>query len=435
MSRFFALARRGRAAALLGLASLLGVTTMAGAAPAGASPAPPSISSAPFGSVPVTPTAVGLTSSQNCLDVSGILNGSPSTTRADVSLFTLTNSRGMVVRITNYGGIITSIRVPDRQGRSADVALGFDNVASYTSALYLTKNPFFGAAIGRYANRIARGRFTLDGKTYQLPTNNGQNSLHGGVAGFDKCVWTATQATVVHGEPTLTLTRTSPNGEMGYPAQLLAQVTYTLTAGNAIRMDYRAVNQDARVSTVLNLTNHAYFNLAGEGSGDVYGQVLTIRAQQYTPVDAALIPTGAIDPVAGTPLDFTRPHAIGQRIRQDFPQIVLGQGYDFNWVLDRPSPNDRSLILAARAIDPGSGRALDVLTTEPGIQFYSGNFLDGTLDGKSHHMYRQGDGFTLETQHYPDSPNHPNFPSTVLGPGQIFQSTTFYRFSTSEAEE
>jgi aldose 1-epimerase len=308
------------------------------------------------------------------------------------------------------------------------VVLGFNKLADYVSPLYLTKNPYFGAAIGRYANRIANGRFSLNGQTYQLPTNNGPNSLHGGTVGFDKCVWSATTVRTSR-DVSLVLSRVSPNGEMGYPATLAVQVTYTLTNDNAIRMDYRAVNEDANLATVINLTNHAYFNLAGEGSGDVYGQKLRINADTYTPIDSTLIPTGQILPVAGTPLDFTRSMAIGARIREGFQQIIFGQGYDFNWVLNRPSQNDKSLIAAARAVDPGSGRALEVLTTEPGIQFYSGNFLDGTLEGTSGRMYRQSDGFTLETQHYPDSPNHPNFPSTVLGAGQTFSSTTLYKFS------
>jgi aldose 1-epimerase len=324
----------------------------------------------------------------------------------------------------------------------ANVALGFGSVAGYTSPLYLTKNPYFGAIIGRYGNRIAKGLFTLNGTTYALDPNNNGNSLHGGARGFDKCVWDVASATSTRETASLTLHRLSPAGEgwtntfpplpagatAGYPGNLDVSVTYTLTEDNAIRMEYRATTDAA---TVINLTNHTYFNLAGEGSGDVYAQRLRINSGSYTPVDSTLIPTGQILPVAGTPLDFTRSTAIGDRIRQDFPQVVLGQGYDFNWVVNRPSATDRSLILAARAVDPGSGRVLDVLTTEPGVQFYSGNFLDGTLDGTSHRMYRQSDGFTLETQHYPDSPNHANFPSTVLGAGQTLTSTTFYKFSTS----
>jgi aldose 1-epimerase len=387
------------AMALAAIALLVAVGGLVGARPSSAEPGPPTITSQPFGSV----------------------NG-----RA-VDLFTLTNSNRMEVRIITYGGILQSIRVPDRHGRFANVTLGFTNVADYVA-----RSPFFGALIGRYANRIAKGTFTLDGVTYHLPINNGVNSLHGGTTGFDKHIWAATPMRS-RTSVALQLNLTSPDGDNGYPGTLAVQVTYTLTNTNDIQMDYRAHLLDNK-PTVINLTNHAYFNLAGEGSGDVYGQQLRINANRYTPVDPTLIPTGALDPVAGTPLDFTRSTPIGQRIRQGFPQIVIGQGYDFNWVLDRAGVQDRSLILAARAVDPASGRILDVLTTEPGIQFYSGNFLDGTLVGTGGRVYRQGDGFTLETQHYPDSPNHPNFPSTVLRPGQQFSSTSIYRFRTDSAE-
>jgi aldose 1-epimerase len=339
-----------------------------------------------------------------------------------VDLYTLTNARGMEVKIMTYGGIIQSIKVPDWSGQMANVALGFSTLDDY-----VTKNsPYFGAIIGRYANRIAKGMFTLDGVTYQLPVNNGPNSLHGGLKGFDKRVW---QATEVHAGHTvgLTLSRISPDGEEGYPGTLAVTVTYTLTNRNALRIHYRATTDKP---TIINLTNHTYFNLAGEGSGDVYDQLLRINADHFTPVDATLIPTGAIDPVAGTPLDFTRPTAIGERIRDSFEQIVLAHGYDHNFVLNRPSPDDTSLLLAAGARDPKSGRTLRIYTTEPGIQFYAGNFLDGSLVGTSGKVYRQSDGFALETQHFPDSPNHPNFPSTVLRPGQEFTSTTIYKFST-----
>jgi aldose 1-epimerase len=342
-------------------------------------------------------------------------------------LFTLTNSNGMEVRIIAYGGILPSIRVPDRRGTFANVSLGFDNLADYAAS-----SPFFGAIIGRYANRIDRGRFTLDGVTRQLSINDGVNSLHGGSTGFDRHVWAATPLTS-RTSVALRLNLTSPDGDNGYPGTLAVQVTYTLTNANDIRMDYRAHLLDG-TATVVNLTNHTYFNLAGEGSGDVYGQQVQINARAYTPVDTTLIPTGATEPVAGTPLDFTRATPIGQRIRHAFPQMVIAQGYDFNWVLDRPGPDDRSMVLAASAADPASGRILDVLTTEPGIQFYSGNFLDGTLAGTGGRMYRQGDGFTLETQHHPDSPNHPSFPSTVLRPGQQFSSTSIYRFRTDSGD-
>jgi aldose 1-epimerase len=352
----------------------------------------------------------------------GTANGQP------VDVYTLTNANRMEVRILTYGGILQSIRVPDRRGRFANVTLGFDDIGDYVA-----RSPFFGAIIGRCANRIAGGAFTLDGVTHHLPVNDGRNSLHGGTAGFDKRVWTATPD-AGGGSAALRLDLTSPDGDQGYPGTLVVRVTYALTDANDIRIRYQA-HLVGSLATVVNLTNHAYFNLAGEGSGDVYGQHLRINARTYTPVDPALIPTGAIDPVEGTPLDFTTPAAIGARLRDAFPQMVIAQGYDFNWVLDRPDPRDRSLILAASARDPASGRVLDVLTTEPGIQFYSGNFLDGTLVGTGGRVYRQGDGFTLETQRYPDSPNHPDFPSTVLRPGQRFDSTTVYRFRTDREDD
>jgi len=340
-----------------------------------------------------------------------------------VDIYTLTNSNGMEVKILTYGGIIQSVKVPDRHKHFENVTLGFDNLTDYVE-----RSPYFGCITGRYANRIALGTFTLDGVTYQLPINNAPNSLHGGTVGFDKHVWAAT-VIQNHDGVGLKLTFTSPDGDQGYPGTLKAEVVYLLTDRNQIRMDYRATTTGK--ATVVNLTNHAYWNLQGEGSGSIDDHVLKLNASHYTPVDPTLIPTGAIDPVAGTPMDFTRSTAIGDRIRDSFEQLVIGRGYDHNWVLDRRSPTDTSMIRAARVLEPESGRVLEIFTTEPGIQFYSGNFLDGTLVGTSGRMYRQGDGFALETQHYPDSPNKPNFPSTVLRPGQVYTTSTIYQFSTS----
>jgi aldose 1-epimerase len=356
---------------------------------------------------------------------------SPSITKApfgDVSgqavdRYTLKNCNDMEVKILTYGGILQEISVPDRKNKVANVTLGFDNLADYVA-----KSPYFGCITGRYANRIALGQFTLDGVTYQLPINNPPNSLHGGDVGFDKHVWAATPFTTSK-TVGLVLEFTSPDGDQGYPGELTTKVTYTLTQQNEIVMDYHATTD---APTIVNLTNHAYFNLEGEGTSAIYDHVLELNAPRYTPVDPTLIPTGAIDPVAGTPLDFTKPTAIGDRIRDGHPQLVIGRGYDHNWVLNRSNPNDKALILAARVREPDSGRVLSIYTQEPGIQFYSGNFLDGTLVGTSGRMYRQGDGFALETQHYPDSPNHANFPSTVLRPGEVYETQTIYQFSTKK---
>jgi aldose 1-epimerase len=364
-----------------------------------------------------------------------------------VDRYTLDNGKGMVVKILTYGGIVQELWVPDRHGDSANVVLGFKDLAGYTDGFaqgYPTNpdaptpnSPYFGAIIGRYGNRIAKGTFSLDGHTYTLDINNDPNSLHGGYLGFDKQVWDATPSQS-RKSASLTLHRISKEGEgcvpsrtpgcTGYPGDLDVTVVYTLDTHDNLRIDYKATTNKP---TVVNLTNHTYWNLSGEGSGDIYDHVLQLNADHFTPVDSTLIPTGAIDPVAGTPFDFTKPTAIGDRIRDATnQQIAFGRGYDHNWVLNRRA-GSTNLIPAARVFDPASGRKLQIDTTEPGVQFYSGNFLDGTLAGTSGKFYRQSDGFALETQHYPDSPNHANFPSTVLRPGQTFTSTTIFSLSTS----
>ena len=390
----------------------------------------------------------------------------------DVYEYTLTNANGMEVKIITYGGTITSIMAPDHQGDMANVTLGFDNLQDYE-----TKSPYFGCITGRYANRIANGKFELDGKTYCLDRNNGQNSLHGGIKGFDKMVWEVTkEITNEKGAVGIELHYLSKAGEgwdptlnnnqgcidagglRGYPGDLDVYVTYRLTDKNEIRMDYKATTT---APTVLNLTNHTYWNLMGEGEGDINDHILSINADKFTPVDATLIPTG-IEPVAGTPFDFRQPKPISDGLRSDHPQVIFGRGWDHNWVLNRQS-GDKSLMLAATLREPANdvdkdddisqqqsegigpiddleasaaghgwpgGIILQVWTTEPGIQFYSGNFLDGSVYGTSHRAYRQGDGLALETQHYPDSPNHPNdpaWPSTVLRPGETYESTTIFK--------
>ncbi len=335
-----------------------------------------------------------------------------------IELFTLRNPSGMEVKVTNYGGIITELKVPDRDGKLDDVVLGYSSIDGY-----LKSSPYFGAIIGRYGNRIGNAQFKLDGQTYKLPANDGSNTLHGGTTGFDKVVWQA-EPFERAGERGIVFTHTSPDGDQGFPGALEARVTYTLTDQNELKFDYHATTDKP---TVVNLTQHTYFNLAGDGSGDVLGHELTINADRYTPVDKGLIPTGELASVEGTPLDFRTKTAIGARINSDHEQIKLGGGYDHNYVLNR---SGEGLQLAARVEEPMTGRVMEVHTTEPGLQFYSGNFLDGSITGKNGHVYNKRNGFCLETQHYPDSPNHPAFPTTTLKPGETYTSQTVYTFST-----
>ncbi len=332
-----------------------------------------------------------------------------------VDEYTLVNAGGVEVKIITYGGIITAVRVPDRDGHLRNVALGLSNLADYE-----TKNPYLGSVIGRYGNRIAKGKFTLDGKTYTLVVNNDANALHGGLKGFDKQVWAAE---IVDGG--VEMRYLSPDGEEGYPGNLDVTLTYTLSDDHALRIDYTATTDQL---TVVNLTNHSYFNLAGNGAGSIYDHIVQINADSYTPVDATLIPTGEIASVAGTPLDFRAGRRVGAGIRSSHEQVVLGRGYDHNFVVKREQAG--TLEMAARVYEPTWGRVMEVWTTEPGIQFYTANFLDGTLVGSSGGLYRQGDGFCLETQHFPDSPNQPQFPTTALKPGDTYQTTTVYKFMT-----
>jgi aldose 1-epimerase len=331
-----------------------------------------------------------------------------------VDLYTLTNRNQVEAAITNYGGIVVLLKTPDRQGKLADIVLGFDSLDGY-----LKGHPYFGAIIGRYGNRIAKGKFTLGGTEYKLVANNGENHLHGGTKGFDKVVWKAREG----GPNQLELSYTSKDGEEGYPGNLAVRVTYTLTDTNELKIDYSGSTDK---ETVVNLTNHSYFNLAGAGEGDILGHEVLIRASRFTPVDAGLIPSGELKPVKGTPFDFVYTRTIGERIGTNDQQLILGKGYDHNYVLDS---RGGALALAARVREPASGRMMEVLTTEPGLQFYTGNFLDGSITGKGGKVYRQRYGFCMETQHFPDSPNKPEFPSVVLTPGKTYQSTTVYRFS------
>jgi aldose 1-epimerase len=333
-----------------------------------------------------------------------------------VKLYSLSNRKGMQVLLTNYGATVVSLTMPDKNGKWADILLGYDSLEGYQSG-----KSYFGAIVGRYANRIAKGRFKLEGKEYSLFTNNGPNSLHGGKKGFDKVVWEAKE-----GPGSISFHHLSKDGEEGYPGNLDVTVTYTISDSNTLAIDYKATTDKA---TVLNISNHAYFNLRGQGNGDILGHQLQLFADAYTPVDSGLIPTGKIPKVAGTPFDFTSPHTIGERVNADDEQIKFGKGYDHNFVLN--AKPDGSLHPVARVTEPESGRVLEVSSDQPAVQFYCGNFLDGSEKGKGS-VYHHRTGFCLETQHYPDSPNQPGFPSTVLKPGQTFSSRTVWSFSVGK---
>jgi len=366
------------------------------------------------------------------LTVGGVRAKSGSTTKSpwgktpdgeQVDLYTLTNKNGVEAAITTYGGAVVSLKVPDRNGKLGDVVLGFDSIDGYVEG-----KSYFGAIVGRYGNRIGHAQFTLDGKTYTLAKNNGENSLHGGTKGFNKVVWKAREIPAKDGQA-LELTYLSKDGEEGFPGNLKVRVVYTLTVSNELKMEYSATTDK---KTVVNLTNHSYFNLAGAGPGmgDILGHLLMTEADKFTPVDSGLIPTGELRDVAGTPFDFRQPTAIGARINSDDEQIKLGGGYDHNFVLRR-KPGD-PISLAARAEEPKTGRVMEVWTTEPGVQFYTGNFLDGSAHGKGGVAYTKRSAFCLETQHFPDSPNQPKFPSVVLNPGERYHTTTIYKFSTGK---
>jgi len=335
-----------------------------------------------------------------------------------VDLYTLTNSHGLELRAMTYGGIIVSLRVPDKNGKLGDIVLGHETLEGY-----IPNTPYFGVIVGRYANRIANAAFILDGVKYALAKNDGPNSLHGGIKGFNQQIWEGKEFKNAKGVG-VAFSYLSKDGEEGYPGNLKVKVSYTLTNENQLVVDYQATTDKA---TPLNLSQHSYFNLAGEGNGDILGHHLMLNADRFTPVDKTLIPTGELRPVKGTPKDFTKPTAIGARISDDYEQLVVGRGYDHNWVINR---KDDSLTLAAKVHEPTSGRIMEVFTTQPGVQFYSGNFLDGTITGKQGHVYKHRYGLCLETQHYPDSPNHPEFPSSILRPGQTFKSQTVFKFST-----
>jgi aldose 1-epimerase len=359
-------------------------------------------------------TSTSFAAGEGCYltEVATISNEDSSTAAGEI--YTLSNGNGMKAKVTSFGAILTELQVPDRSGKLNDVVLGFDSVKEYQAG-----HPYFGSNAGRVANRIAKGRFTLDGKEYKLATNNGPNTLHGGLKGFDKVFW---KPQLSQDKSTITFKYLSPDGEEGYPGNLTATVTYTLTPANELRVDYSATTDKP---TPINLAHHSYFNLKGQASGDILGHEVTIFADKYTPADETFIPTGKIDSVKGTPLDFTTPHPIGERIAQ-----LSGDpgGYDHNYVLR--SGGSKEPVLAASVYEPTSGRLMQVLTTEPGLQFYTGNFLDGKLTGKAGAVYKKHSGFCMEAQHFPDSVNHPEFPSTILRPGETYKQTTIYRFSS-----
>ncbi len=337
-----------------------------------------------------------------------------------VHVFTMTNANGVELRALDYGGLVISLKTPDKTGALGDIVLGYDNIDGY-----LKSTPYFGAIVGRYGNRIAKGKFTIDAKAYSLPVNNGVNSLHGGLKGFDKVMWTAESSQDSTGAHVV-FSYVSKDGEEGYPGTLTARVTYTLTNANEFAIEYHATTDKA---TPINLTQHSYFNLAGRG--DVLAHQLSLNADAYTPVDSTLIPTGVLQPVAGTPFDFRQPVAIGAHINDADAQLTIAGGYDHNFVINRAA-GDTSIVHAARVVEPNSGRTLDVATTEPGIQLYTGNFLDGTITGKGGQVYQRRNGFCLETQHFPNSPNQPSFPSTILMPGATYHTRTVYTFGVAK---
>jgi aldose 1-epimerase len=340
-----------------------------------------------------------------------------------VDAVVLTNAHGLSARVIAYGASLQSLSVPDRDGHLANIALGYPSLKGY-----LDKPQYFGATVGRYANRIAKGRFVLDGHAYQVPVNDGPNSLHGGTRGFDKVLWTLGEVSHAAGKASVTLTYVSPDGDMGYPGTLSVTAVYTLDDKDELSIEYHATTDRP---TLVNLSNHAYWNLAGEGAGSVMDQRLTIRADAFLPIDASSIPTGELRPVEGTPFDFRQAKPIGRDIRTADPQLLNGRGYDHNWVISRAPASAPRMV--ARVEDPRSGRVLTLSSDQPGLQFYSGNFLDGTTVGTGGHVYRQGDAFVLEPQLYPDTPNQPAFGSARLAPGQVYRNRIVYRFTTEPA--